>query len=488
MELNRLSFNPRKRSAYENFDLTVLLTKQHFLPLFSLYICLALPTFLILGFLLGWSIAAFAVWLLKPLFERPLLDYMSKAVFSQPTSIKSSILVIKQLKFKDMLAHLTVFRLSPNRAFLAPVEQLERLSAERKQKRKQVLFATSKPKQTLWMLFCVHFEFIVLMGLSAFSIALIPDSFSLEESIYQFQDSPAWLEIAFNLLYLLSISLVAPLFVTGGFLAYLHRRVELEGWDIELAFKNIKTRFAQPLSLIFACLLSFLAAMPQTSFAEELDKDAVKEQVITLYNQDDVIEKKTTWVPDFNFEQDNASPSSFDFSWLSNFFELIGFTLSYLVWGFVGLLALWLVYYLVKNKGFFTGLKLPEKSQKKSDHVIPSLFTDIKHDELPDDLISAALESYRSGNLRLALGYLLHHSLRWAQVQYEIKLHRSMTERECKQVIDASVSEQWQAVFSTLFSAWVSVAWGHRKPNIDFEQLAEQIKQMSLPVELNHET
>ena len=30
MEFNRLSFNPRKRSAYENFDLTVLLTKPHF--------------------------------------------------------------------------------------------------------------------------------------------------------------------------------------------------------------------------------------------------------------------------------------------------------------------------------------------------------------------------------------------------------------------------------------------------------------------------
>ena len=103
---------------------------------------------------------------------------------------------------------------------------------------------------------------------------------------------------------------------------------------------------------------------------------------------------------------------------------------------------------------------MPEKSQK-SDHVIPSLFTDIKQDELPADLISAALESYRSGNLRLALGYLLHHSLRWAQVQYEIKLHRSMTERECKQAIDANVPEQWQAVFGTLFSAWVSVAWGH---------------------------
>ena len=69
-----------------------------------------------------------------------------------------------------------------------------------------------------------------------------------------------------------------------------------------------------------------------------------------------VIEKKTTWVSDFNLNK--TTQIMFDFSWLSNFFELIGFTLSYLVWGFVGLLALWLVYYLVKNKGFFTGFEI----------------------------------------------------------------------------------------------------------------------------------
>ena len=38
MELNRLSFNPRKRSAYETFDLTVLLVKQHAVALVSLYL------------------------------------------------------------------------------------------------------------------------------------------------------------------------------------------------------------------------------------------------------------------------------------------------------------------------------------------------------------------------------------------------------------------------------------------------------------------
>ena len=80
MELNRLSFNPRKRDAYETFDLTVLLVKSHFFSLFFMYLCMALPLFIIVGVLLNWSWSAFLIWWLKPLFERPILDYMSKAV------------------------------------------------------------------------------------------------------------------------------------------------------------------------------------------------------------------------------------------------------------------------------------------------------------------------------------------------------------------------------------------------------------------------
>ena len=203
-----------------------------------MYLIMDVPVFLMIGLLFNWGISAFVIWWLKPLFERPLLDYMSKAVFNQPLSISHSLRSVKQLKMTDMVAHLTIYRLSPNRAFLAPVEQLERLSGERKTKRKQVLFASTKPKQTLWMLFCVHFEYILLMGISALTIALIPQSFSAEEAMYQIFESPEWLEIAFNLIYIISISLVAPLFVSGGFLAYLHRRVELEGWTLSWHLKT----------------------------------------------------------------------------------------------------------------------------------------------------------------------------------------------------------------------------------------------------------
>ena len=476
MELNRLSFNPRKRSAYETFDLTVLLVKQHAVALVSLYLMMAVPVFLIVSFLVNWGIGGFVVWWLKPVFERPLLDYMSKAVFNQPVNIMSSLKSLKQLKSADMLAHLTVFRLSPNRAFLAPVEQLERLSGERKTKRKRVLFASTKPKQTLWMLFCVHFEFIILMGISALTIALVPHSFSAQEAMYQIFEAPVWVEIAFNFIYIISISLVAPLFVTGGFLAYLHRRVELEGWDIELAFKNIRTRLASVVSAVTLFILTTFTLQPSTSYAEQIDKQAVKEQVTALYNEPNVIETETTWVP--NIEAKDSSSES-DWSWLIDVFTAIGEVFGIFVWVLVGLLVIWLVYYLMQKRGFFANLSLPERTKVNEEPVIPTLFAEIKSKDLPTDLIAAAKQCFEQGEHRLALAYLLHHALSWAQQQHEVRLHRSMTERECKRAIDARVPNQVQAIFARLFSAWVTVAWGHKTPDIDFIELTEQITAMT---------
>lgn len=482
MELNRLSFNPRKRNAYEIFDLTVLFTKQHFIALFSLYMVLVMPVFILAGVLFGWSWSAFIIWLLKPLFERPILDYVSKVVFNQPATIYGSLKSITKLQASDLFINLTLYRLSPNRAFLAPVTQLEKLHGTPKEKRKLVLFASSKPKQTLWMIFCVHLEFILLIGITAITFALIPTSLSLEEPLYQVLESPLWVEVAFNTVYVVSVALVAPLFVTGGFMAYLHRRIDLEGWDIELIFKNMRVRLSTLLSsvcLVFAC--SFFI-MPSQSMAESgsIDKSSIKEQVTELYAQDNVIEKKTTWTPDFDLDKAPDSNSDGDYRWLIDFFKALGNLLSYLVWPLVGCLVMWLLYLLFKNRGFFTGLKLPEKQQRQQqEQVIPTLFADLKQQHIPDDLIAAAKSAYQENNQRLALAYLLHFSLNWAQHKHHVKLHRSMTERECKLAIDAKVPEQSRVVFTDLFSKWVKVAWGHQSPAFDFPSLVAQIEAMA---------
>ncbi|WP_024610172.1 hypothetical protein [Pseudoalteromonas sp. TB64] len=476
MELNRLDFNPRSRSSYEVFDLAILLTKKNFVALFSIYFTLVFPFFFIFGLLLGWSWSVFIVWWLKPLFERPLLDYLSKVIFNQRASIRSSIKAIFKLSLVNALTHLTFLRLSPNRALLAPVEQLENLSGERKKARKMLLFSSNKPKQTLWMLFCVHLELILMTGITGLVIALTPDSFSLEDQLYQFQSDPTWVSISFNFIYIISISLIAPLFVTGGFLAYLHRRIELEGWDLELKFKNMRSRLTNILPVL--CLLIsalFITATPKT-YAQAIDKETIKDEVTSLYAEKDVIEKKTTWFPDFeelkeNDEDNSTSPFLVFFSW-------IGLGLGYFAWFLVGGLALLLVYYAYKHKGFFKNRESTEKINKGVKHVIPTLFTDIKQADTPSDLMLAAKQAYEEGNIRLTLAYLLQFSLIWLQEKHNIVLHHSMTEKECLKAINKQIPVSQQVVFERLFKCWVRVAWAHQDAEFDFDELVDAINSL----------
>ena len=92
---------------------------------------------------------------------------------------------------------------------------------------------------------------------------------------------------------------------------------------------------------------------------------------------------------------------------------------------------------IMMKRGFFANLSLPERSKVNEEAVIPTLFAEIKSKDLPTDLIAAAKQCFERGEHRLALAYLLHHALSWAQQQHEVRLHRSMTERECKRAIDA---------------------------------------------------
>ena len=476
MELNHLSFNPRSRTSYEIFDLALLLTKRHFMALFAIYLSLVLPLFLILGLVLGWSWGALIAWWLKPVFERPLLDYLSKVIFNQQASIRSSIGSIFKLSVVDFCSHLTILRLSPNRAFLAPVEQLENLSGQRKKARKLLLFSSNKPKQSLWMLFCVHFELILVFSIAALIIALTPGSFSLQEQYYQFQSDPTWVEVSFNFIYIFVIALIAPLFVTGGFLAYLHRRVELEGWDIELAFKNMRSRFKAILPVLcFFVSALFLAPSPKT-YAQELNKETIKNDVAALYAENDVIEKKTTWVPHFD-ESDGSSEKDF-LSSVVSFFQWIGTGLGNLSWLLVGGLVLLLAYYLYKNKGFFTSVAPNDKVTKNSEHVIPTLFADIQHNDIPKDLILAAKQAYEEGNLRRALAYLLQFSLFWAQEAHSVKLHYSMTESECQFAIYQKIPPSQQPIFERLFLTWMKVAWAHQHIDFNFAELSSEVSSL----------
>jgi hypothetical protein len=55
------------------------------------------------------------------------------------------------------------------------------------------------------------------------------------------EDRFAWIS---NLLYFTAFGLVGPIYAAAGFTLYLNRRIELEGWDIELKFRRLTARLA----------------------------------------------------------------------------------------------------------------------------------------------------------------------------------------------------------------------------------------------------
>ena len=54
-----------------------------------------------------------------------------------------------------------------------------------------------------------------------------------------------WVDVLLSLLPILAVTLLEPFYVGGGFALYLNRRVELEGWDLEVAFRKAAARITK---------------------------------------------------------------------------------------------------------------------------------------------------------------------------------------------------------------------------------------------------
>src|SRR5690606_17282231 len=97
----------------------------------------------------------------------------------------------------------------------------------------------------------------------------------------------------------IAMALVAPVFVACGFSLYLNRRVKLEGWDIEIAFKRMAQKrglqtFALATALAFFMGASLTAPPAQADEPEEIPERAeVREQIIAIKNGPDFHRMKT---------------------------------------------------------------------------------------------------------------------------------------------------------------------------------------------------
>lgn len=237
MQLDKLSIETRVRTGWAAIDLGMKLALQYWFRAYFVWLLLALPIFMVSHYFLSDKtiLAYLIVWWFKPLFERPIVHMLSRELFSEKMSISKTLNQMMAWLWSGLLSSLTIRRLSVWRSFYMPVVMLEKLKANAYSKRTAVLGVKFSNEASWLTMVLIHVEAILSMGFLLLIAFLIPEGFDLWGLI---EKETAWLQVASNFVCILVVGAIAPFYVAAGFMLYICRRIELEGWDIEICFRN----------------------------------------------------------------------------------------------------------------------------------------------------------------------------------------------------------------------------------------------------------
>ena len=255
MSPDALTVKTRARAHWEATDLGLALVQAHWRSLYAAWFAVLLPVTLLVLTLAYLSnhdgntdwYGLMLLWWLKPLYDRVLLHVMSRAVFGETVGWREALRAIPGLlRHSGLFRALTWKRLSPRRSFRLPIWQLEGVTGYKRNRRIHAL----KGPGTIRLIFvCSTFETILFIGIVGLLLMMLPPE-SVPSHLGSLSDffvtnkMPLWFEVAYSLVYLLVITIIEPFYVAAGFMLYLNRRTELEGWDIELGFRTLAARLA----------------------------------------------------------------------------------------------------------------------------------------------------------------------------------------------------------------------------------------------------
>lgn len=268
MLLDSLSVSLRPRTPWEATDLGLALLRRHAGAVYGAWAALTLPILIVLtaiGQLLDSpTLALFLFWLFKPFYDQVPLRVLAGAVFGQVPS-RGEVLRQSWRGLGVIWPWLTWRRLGPRRALLLPVDLLEGLKGARRRERTAVIGRGSGSTAVLLTVAGAHLESMLYLSIGVLGLMFVPTEF-LSETSRIFWDTlienpPAWTIWLTALMYWLAVSIIEPVYVASGFGLYLNRRTGLEGWDIELGFRDLRRRLAslgRTLSLLALLLLPLL--------------------------------------------------------------------------------------------------------------------------------------------------------------------------------------------------------------------------------------
>ena len=467
----------RRRSPWEAMDLGLAMLQRWWHPVyFPHLIAGGVIAVLAMGFAWSWEkpwVALALVWWLKPVYDRVVLHVLSRAVFGEALPPRAVLAGAREWLGTGLFGALTFGRFDTARSFNLPVRQLEGQSGAAGRSRKSLLGRRVSGYAVWLTVVCLHFEAVLYWSLQRLSQLFLPAKALDGREFFEALSSGDVLSYGDFLAYAAAVLALEPFYVAAGFALYLNRRSALEGWDIEVALRQIAQRHAGAGAVALLALVCFIF-FPVPSYAA--DKDARAEIAEVLKAPEFPHYRETQrWAPR-DPRPAKESPEERDARGESDWLRGIGFALAkgaqVLFWA---LAACALAYAL-----WWAARMLPRSRAPAAEpyRAPASLFgMELAPEQLPPDVAAAALALARAGKVREALGLLYRGALSDLVHRRGVELLASHTEAEALAVACRKLNVPGGLYLETLVKAWRESAYARRDPAPrELERLAQDYR------------
>ncbi|WP_119716731.1 DUF4129 domain-containing protein [Cognatilysobacter tabacisoli] len=518
MRIDALTVALRPRSAWEAVELGGALLRAHAGAVWRPWLALTLPLFALLNLAL-WAVdllwlAAPLMWWLKPLFDRVPLYVLSRAVFGDVPAPRATLRALPRFARPSLLAGLTWRRLSPVRSLYLPVDLLEGADAAAARARRGALGGPVYGVAALLTLVCVNFELALMAGLGSLAFVFIPPEHFVDAARGLWEllvAQPPWIQFSYNAIAYLATAVIEPFFVAAGFGLYLNRRTEIEGWDIELGLRRLRTRLleqARPLALALLCALAWTAA--PVAQAQDADEAARAQRAAERAGRatEDLRDGQPAVTPDDVFGPERAPTADFERAvgeayagpalkptrkvvrWKERnpdkpseskpppFLEAIAKAVAlvgeFVLWGLFAALALVLLltarHWLPWLRGTLARER-PEPAPVQHRSIADAA-------PLPDDVPTAARALWAQGRARDALALLYRASVAAMVERAQVVLAPGATEAQCLRASRQMPRADDREAFAEVVRRWQLAAYARRLPGADeFDALLARLSE-----------
>jgi hypothetical protein len=507
MRIDQLNVVLRARSQWEAMELGTALVRRHAGAIWKPWLLLTLPVFALLN-LAGWWLdnlwlSAFALWWLKPAFERIPLYVISRGAFGAEPGTAETLRVQWNWGWRGTLAYLTWRRFSPARSLLMPVDLLEGGDAGQRALRRSALGGGSYGHATLLTWTCWHFEVMLKLAGVALFFMFVPVEW-LSESLRATweligKDTPAWAWVGFNLLSLAAMTLISPFFSGAGFGLYLNRRTALEAWDVEIAFRRLRERLLRNAPMLMMLLAVFALPMlpahaqqsdaaatelhdnhktasatgtpvatPESVFGKSsADTAGFRQAAARVYEDPQLGAKRTVsrWVKKKPGDDADAKSKQKDLPDMpfSTFAKLLALISESFLWIVAGLLVIALA---LTARWWLPWLRGSSRRKREVESPVQQEALQLP-EVLPPDILGSARQLWQQGKPRHALALLYRASVEVLSQRADVVLPPGATEAQCLRASRRMPQDADRLLFARMVRTWQYAAYAGRLPRED---------------------